>query len=156
MSGDAPVGATQPLPPSGGPGRTSRLLSEEPYYTDEELIKAQRSRVLELERRARELEGQLLAAQSRLATLEERARARSAEVENEQIAALVPWAKEESVAIVQDARQRAAELGVGTETSPELEDLGRLLLSHFELQERLVHVIRAAALEDRTSNPSLS
>ena len=76
------------------------------------------------------------------------------EIEKEQVARLVPWAEEESVAIVVDARHRAAELALGTEAPPELEDLGRLLLSHFELQEQLVHLLSEAVLVAGLSDPS--
>jgi len=127
-------------------GPASLLLAEEIYYTDDELIKAQRSRLMELEARARDLEAQVLGAQARLGALVVRARVRSGEIEREQVAALVPWAKQESVAIVQDARHRAAELSLGTEAPPELEDVGRLLLDHFELQEQLAQLVREAAL----------
>jgi hypothetical protein len=65
--------------------------------------------------------------------------------ENDQVAKLLQWAEAESVLIVQDARRRAAELEVGSEASAELEDLGRLLLSHFELQERLVSLLSEIA-----------
>ncbi len=146
MSGDVPSGGGAPPSPGERNGPASLLLAEEIYYTDEELIKAQRSRLIELETRARELEAHVLAAQARLGSLVVEARVRSAEVEKEQVAALVPWAEQESVAIVQDARHRAAELSLGTEAPPEFEDLGRLLLSHFELQEQLVHLLREAAL----------
>jgi hypothetical protein len=146
MSVDGTFGGTDPPPLNEKHGPASLLLAEEIYYTDEELIKAQRSRLIELERRARELEAQVLAAQGRLGALVVGARVRSAEIEKEQVAGLVPWAKEESVAIVQDARHRAAELRLGTEAPPELEDLGRLLLNHFELQEQLVQVLKKAAL----------
>jgi len=140
-----PAGAALPLP-GESQSPASLLLAEEIYYTDEELIKAQRSRLIELKTRARDLEVQLLAAQARLGALVVGARVRSSEVEKEQVAGLVPWAEQESVAIVQDARHRAAELSLGTEAPPELEDLGRLLLSHFELQEQLVGLLREAAL----------
>ncbi|HUC13776.1 MAG TPA: hypothetical protein VMS00_04925 [Acidimicrobiales bacterium] len=153
MSLDVPFGEAE-LPLAGDrPGPASLLLSSEIYYTDEELIKAQRSRLIEFERRARELEAHVLTAQARLGALVVRARVRSGEVEKEQVAGLVPWAEEESIAIVQDARQRAMELSLGTEAQPDLEDLGRLLLSHFELQEQLVHLLREAALAAGPSNP---
>jgi hypothetical protein len=154
MSVDAPFGRTEPPPPSERHGPASLLLAEEIYYTDEELIKAQRSRLIELDKRALELEAQVLAAQGRLGALVVGARVRSAEIEKEQVAGLVPWANEESVAIVQDARHRAAELSLGTETPPELEDLGRLLLTHFELQEQLVQLLRKAALGAGPGNRS--
>jgi hypothetical protein len=144
MSVDVPLGGAEPPLPGDRHGPASLLLAEEIYYTDEELIKAQRSRLIELDTHARELEAQVLAAQARLGALVVRARVRSVEVEKEQVAGLVPWAEKESVAIVQDARHRAAELALGTEAPPELEDLGRLLLSHFELQEHLVHLVRKA------------
>jgi hypothetical protein len=146
VSVEVPFGDAQ-LPLGGeSHGPASLLLAEEIYYTDEELIKAQLSRLTELETRAHELEGQVLAAQARLGALVVKARERSTEIEKEQVAGLVPWAKQESVAIVQDARHRAAELSLGTEAPPELEDIGRLLLGHFELQEQLVNLVREAAL----------
>jgi hypothetical protein len=141
-----PTGGPEAPLPSDRPSDASRLLSEKSYYTDEELIKAKRSSLVELEKTARELERQVLAAQFRLGALEVKARELSAQTDKEQVAGLVPWAKEESVAIVQDARRRAAELNQGTEHPPDLEDLGRMLLSHFELQEQLVRVVTEAAL----------
>ncbi len=144
--------------PISAPGENqspaSLLLAEEIYYTDEELIKAEQSRLTELDARARELEEHVLAAQARLGALVVRARVRSVEVEKEQVAGLVPWAEKESVAIVRDARHRAAELTLGTEVPPDLEDLGRLLLNHFELQEQLVHLLREAALGTGPGDPS--
>ena len=154
MSVDAPLGGAGLPLPGERHGPASLLLAEEIYYTDEELIKAQLSRQSELDARARELEGLVLDAQGRLGALVLRARVRSVEVEKEQVAGLVPWALEESVAIVQDARHRAAELALGTEARPELEDLGRLLLSHFELQEQLVHLLREAVLVAGPGDPS--
>jgi hypothetical protein len=154
MSADVPSsGAAVPVP-GESQGPASLLLAEEIYYTDEELIKAERSRLIELDARARELEGHVLAAQARLGALVIRARVRSVEVEKEQVAGLVPWAEEESVAIVQDARHRAAELTLGTEVPPDLEDVGRLLLSHFELQEQLVRLLSEAALGTGPGDPS--
>jgi hypothetical protein len=154
MSVDVPAGRPEPPLPGEGHGPASMLLAEEIYYTDDELIKAQRARLVELETRSRELEAHVLAAQARLGALVVRARSRSLEVEREQVAALVPWAEEESFAIVGDARHRAAELSHGTEAPPELEDLGRLLLSHFELQEQLVRLLREAALGTGPGDPS--
>jgi hypothetical protein len=153
MSADVPSGGAAIPVPGENQSPASLLLAEEIYYTDEELIKAQRSRLVELDARARELEGHVLAAQARLGALVVRARVRSVEVEKKQVAGLVPWAKEESVAIVQDARHRAAELSLGTEVAPDLEDLGRLLLSHFELQEQLVNLLREAALRAGPADP---
>jgi hypothetical protein len=138
-------GAERPLR-AESEGPAALLLAEEIYYTDEELIKAQRSRLTELETRARDLETQVLGAQARLGALVVKARVRSGEIEREQVAGLVPWARQESVAIVQDARHRAAELSLGAEAPPELEDIGRLLLNHFQLQEHLAHLVREAAL----------
>ncbi len=149
MSADVPSGGAAIPEPGESHGPASLLLAEEIYYTDEELIKAQRSRLIELDARARELEGHLLAAQARLGALVVRARVQSLEVEKEQVAGLVPWAEEESVTIIQDARHRAAELTLGSEVPPDLEDLGRLLLSHFELQEQLVGLLSEAALAAR-------
>jgi hypothetical protein len=154
MSVDVPLDGAGLPPPGERHGPASLLLAEEIYYTDEELIKAQRSRLIELDTRAGELEAQVLAAQGRLGALVVRARVRSEEVEKEQVAGLVPWALEESVAIVQDARHRAAELALGTEAPPELEDLGRLLLSHFALQEQLVHLLGEAVLVAGPGGPS--
>jgi hypothetical protein len=128
------------------PGPTSQLLSGTLYYSDQELIKAQCSELIELDRRASELESQVLSAQARLGALAVEARDVPSKVEQEQIAALVPWAEEESAAIVRDAQRRAAELSLGIGPQPKLEDLGRLLLSHFEMQERLVQLLREAAL----------
>jgi hypothetical protein len=128
-----------PGPP--GPGPASRLLAEGVFYTDESLLTALRARLAELERRAGELEGEVLAAQARLGALVKRAGARSDEAENELVAALVPRAREEAVAILADARRRAAELGLSADARLELEDLGTLLLTHFELQERLVRLV---------------
>jgi hypothetical protein len=146
MSASPPSGGAEVPLPSDRPGPESRLVSGEIYYTDEELIKAQRSRLVELERQAREFEAQILDAQARLRVLAIAARDRSVELEKQHVAGLVPWAEEEAVAIVLDARHRAAELSPGPESPPELEDLGRMLLSHFELQEQVVHLLREAAL----------
>jgi hypothetical protein len=154
MSADVPSSGAAISVPGDSRGPASLLLAEEIYYTDEELIKAERSRLIELDTRARELEGHVLAAQARLGALVVRARVRSVEVEKEQVAGLVPWAEEESVAIVQDARHRAAELTLGAEVPPDLEDLGRLLLSHFELQEQLVRLLREAAVGTGPGDPS--
>ena len=112
---------------------------------DAELIKAERSRLIELEARARELEGQVQVAQERFGALLVGASDERSVEENDQVAKLLQWAEAESVLIVQDARRRAAELEVGSEASAELEDLGRLLLSHFELQERLVSLLSEIA-----------
>jgi hypothetical protein len=122
------------------------MSKEEIYYTDEALLRAEHSRLSELEGRANELEAELSAAQERLKVLVAAVRARSAEVDREQVAALVPWARSESVLIVQDARQRAAELAEDPHAL-EFSELGRLLLSHFELQERLVNLVTGMALE---------
>jgi hypothetical protein len=122
------------------------MTDDEIYYTDGELLRAQHSRLSELEERATELETQLSAAQDRLRALVAAVRSRSAEVDREQVAALVPWARNESFVIVQDARQRAAELA-GDPYAPGFSELGRLLLSHFELQERLVDLVTGMALE---------
>jgi hypothetical protein len=110
---------------------------------DAELIKAERSRLIELEARARELEGQVQVAQERFGALLAGASDERSVEENDQVAKLLQWAEAESVLIVQDARRRAAELEVGSEASAE--DLGRLLLSHFELQERLVSLLSEIA-----------
>jgi hypothetical protein len=110
---------------------------------DAELIKAERSRLIELEARARELEGQVQVAQERFGALLVGASDERSVEENDQVAKLLQWAEAESVLIVQDARRRAAELEVGSEASAE--DLGRLLLSHFELQERLVSLLSEIA-----------
>ena len=127
--------------PGPGPGLASRLLAEGVFYTDESLLTALRARLAELELRAGELEGEVLAAQARLGALVKRAGARSGEAENELVAALVPRARQEALAIVMDARRRAAELGLSADARLELEDLGSLLLTHFELQERLVQLV---------------
>lgn len=111
---------------------------------DQELLTALRSRLSQLEERACELEAQVLAAQARVDALAIGARASSEEAEKDLVAALVPWARRESVAIVEDARRRAAELR-GNDAPSELWDLGRWLVSYFELQERLVQLVREMA-----------
>jgi hypothetical protein len=66
-------------------------------------------------------------------------------VDNEEVDGLVRWAQEESVAIVQDAQRRAAELEPDATASSEPEELARLLLSYFELQETLVNLLSQIA-----------
>lgn len=155
----APAGLGDGVPePEAGPvqGPTSRLLAGAQYYTDEELVAALRSQVAELTSRAGLLEDQVRAAQARLGALVAQARARSGEAEETYATALVPKARQEALAIVTDARRRAAELtGAGpagveagtTGEAVEMEDLGRLLVTHFELQERLVNLIAQISSE---------
>jgi hypothetical protein len=129
------------LSPEGAPGPTSRLLAEALLHTDEELLAALRARLTELERRAGELEAQALDAQARLGALVKKTRARSEETEQALIAALLPWAQDEAVAIIRDARRRAAELDMGVDAPHGTAALDRLLVTHFELQERLVRLV---------------
>jgi hypothetical protein len=116
-------------------------LSEGVYYTDEELVEALRSRLAELELLAGELEEQVLAAQARLGALIKEVRARAEEAEDSLASALVPTARVDAAEAVDDARRRASELGLNTATQLEVGDLGRLLVTHFELQERLVQLV---------------
>jgi hypothetical protein len=128
---------------NGGPARP--LVRPAGPSVPVPLIKAQRARLIELETRARELEVQVLAAQARLGELAVAGGDGPSEVEKEQDAGLVPWAEEEAVAIVQDARRRAAELEPGAEAQSELADLERLLVRHFELHETLVSLLSEIA-----------
>ncbi len=141
----------QAAPPTGpgpatGPGPVARLLAEGVPCTDEELLTALRSRLAHLEHRADELEGQVLAAQARIGTLVKRARARSQEAEGALVATMLSWAREEAVATIEDARRRAAELGMSQGAPNGLGALGKLLVTHFELQESLVSLTAEMAL----------
>ena len=123
------------------PGAQPRLSAPAAEGAEPDAVTVARSRLDELERTANELEDQALAAQGRLATLAKQARARAEEEETTLVAGMVPWARREALAIVEDARRRAAELG-STDAFPiELGDIGGMLVSHFELQERLVRLI---------------
>jgi predicted transcriptional regulator len=149
-TGDSTDAARTPqlrAPSADDPGPALRLLAEALPYTDAEMITALRSRLTELDRRAGELEEQGVAAQARLGELVVRVRERSQETESSLLAAMVPWARHEAVDIVDDARRRAAELGIETGTALELGALGELLVSHFELQESLVRLISEIALD---------
>jgi vacuolar-type H+-ATPase subunit H len=129
-----------------GLGPAAWLLVREIYYTDEELVNAQRARVKELETLADKLDGQVLNARARLGELVLQVRARSEESEKELVAALVPWAHKESAAIVRDAQRRAAELNNRGDAPPDVSDIGTLLAEHLELQERLLHMVTEMAL----------
>lgn len=135
------------VPTNDNAGPSWRLLAKEVHYTDAELLTALRVRLAELEERASELDLQVAHAELDLGKLVVQARTRAGEVERGLVADLVPWARRESAAIVDDARRRAAELGVSPETSSQLQDLGRLLISHFELEEQLVRLVAKLALE---------
>lgn len=151
MTQEAPEEAdgAEPGPASGnnfprlttGTGPAARLLAEGLYYTNEELVTALRSRLAELTNRAVELEGQVVAAQARLGALVRTARARSLEAESARTASVVPEARQEAIAIVQDARRRAAELGQDADASVAVDDLGNMLVAHFQLQEELVPLV---------------
>ena len=85
-----------------------------------------------------------------------RARARSVQAEEAYATALVLKARQDALAIVADARRRAAELRAAAQPAAgevrtqggatELEDLGRMLVTHFELQERLVNLIAEVSI----------
>ena len=122
-------------------GPASLLLSGGIYYTDDELVRALRNRLVELELQAGELEAEVLAAQERLGVLLKEARARAEEAEGALVAALVPGARQRAAEILEDARQRASELGLPGGLPLELGDLGQLLIMHFELEEQLVQLI---------------
>jgi phosphatidate cytidylyltransferase len=131
-------------------------------------LAALRSRRAELERRAEDLEDQARAAQGRLAALASKARQHFEDEENTLVATLVPWAREEAVTIVDDARRRAAELSMIDGGPLGLRALGQLVVGHFELQERLVRMtadmvsgggppapaLAAAALAESSSGPA--
>lgn len=54
---------------------------------------------------------------------------------------LLAWAGQEAAAIVSDARARATELALSGGEPLSLDDLGQLLVSHFDLEERLVNLV---------------
>jgi hypothetical protein len=151
-------------PPSDGPrldeqprsvtlvGPSAKLLAGGTAFTDEELLRALRSRLADLEHQADELDRQVLTAQECLGTLVKKARARSEEAEGALVATMLSWAREEAVATLEDARRRAAELGMSAEAPNGLGALGQLLVTHFELQERLVNLTAEMALEASSSD----
>jgi hypothetical protein len=148
LSGNVPARFEPgPFPVSGpsrlqaDPGPASRLLGGALYYTDEELVAALRARRAELDARARQLEEEVLEAQSRLGQLLKEARARAEGAEKAFVAALLPRAREEAAAIVRDARQRASELGLPPGQVLQLDDIGDLLVTHFALEEELVSLV---------------
>jgi hypothetical protein len=146
-----PGPSPRPAVVAAGPGPVARLLAEGIPYTDEELVLALRSRLAQLEGRADDLEGQVIAAQARLGALVKKARARSQEAEVSLVATTLSWARQEALTTLEDARRRAAELGTGPEAPEGLGELGELLVSHFQLQEQLVNLTAELALE--TSAP---
>ncbi len=142
-----PPPSTAGHPASAAPGPGARLLAPGRPYTDEELLTALRSRLAQLEGRADEVESQVVAAQLRLGGLVKRARARSGEAEGALVATMLSWAHDEAVATLEDARRRAAELGMNPDAPDGLGALGKLLVTHFELQEQLVNLTAEMALE---------
>ena len=141
----------EPSRPPAEAGPVARLLAEGVPFTDEEMLGALRSRLAQLEHQADELESQVLAAQARLGALVKRARARSEEAESALVATMLSWAREEAVRTIEDARRRAAELGMRPDAPNSLGSLGKLLVTHFELQERLVNLTAEMAFEAPTS-----
>jgi len=111
-----------------------------------DLVNGLRSEVAELESQAVQLENELAEAQARLAGLLTKARAVEAEADAVEVPAMVPKARREAAAIIADARRRAAELGM-TAAPVEFQDLGHLLVNHFQLQEQLVQLLTRMALE---------
>jgi hypothetical protein len=138
--------------PGAGAGPSAQLLAGGMAFTDEELLRALRSRQAELEHQADELDSQVVAAQERLGTMVKKARERSEEAEGALVATMLSWAREEAVATLEDARRRAAELGMSTDAPNGLGTLGKLLVTHFELQERLVNLTAEMALEVPSSD----